>query len=137
MRLLIVGIAAMALSCSSSSSGGSGAGGAATFGSIYANVIKPNCTPCHAQLAGLKDGKLDMSAQDKAYANLVGVAAAGVSCTGKGTRVVAGNAAGSLLYQKVTGHPPCGDPMPQGLPSLSSDDTQLIQSWIQGGALNN
>jgi hypothetical protein len=144
MRALTVGVfvCIVASACSSSSSGttssssgGGDGGGGATFTQVY-GVIKAQCTPCHAQLAGVSEGKLDMSAQDKAYTNLVNVPGAGTQCNGKGTRVVAGKPDQSLLYLKVT-NPPCGDKMPQGLPALSKDQTDLISAWITAGAPNN
>jgi len=124
-----------------------------TFTNVYANVIGARCTGCHRPGAGgVNVGMLDMSTQAKAYANLVGVISAG---TGTGTsgvtcvsaavpRVAAGNAAGSLLFNKVSSklagvNPTCGSPMP--LPATAAPLTQaqvdLIASWIDGGALNN
>jgi hypothetical protein len=83
-------------------------------------------------------GKLDMSAQDKAYTNLVNVAAAGSECSGKGTRVVPGNADGSLLYLKVSADaPPCGGKMPLGLTPIPKTQADMIDAWIADGAKNN
>jgi hypothetical protein len=89
---------------------------------------------------GFVNGKLDLSSSTAAYANLVGVAAQGTACGTSGlTRVVAGHSAESLLYDKVlsktTATPaPCGTPMPENMPALSTADVALIQEWIDSGA---
>jgi hypothetical protein len=81
-----------------------------------------------------------MSTKDSAYSNLVGVQSVGVSCVTSGlTRVVAGNAAASLLFQKVRSKTlntatPCGDSMPDNTLTLSLADINTIQAWIDGGA---
>jgi mono/diheme cytochrome c family protein len=124
-----------------------------TFTNVYANVIGARCTGCHRPGAGgVTVGMLDMSTQAAAYANLVGVPSAG---TGAGTsgitcasiamaRVSAGNATGSLLYNKVASklagvNAACGSPMP--LPAsavaLTQAQVDLIAAWIGGGALND
>jgi hypothetical protein len=124
-----------------------------TFTNVYANVIGARCTGCHRPgSSGVNVGMLDMSTQAVAYTNLVGVPSAG---TGAGTsgitcasimmpRVSAGNATGSLLYNKVASKltavtPACGSPMP--LPATASALTQaqvdLIAAWIGAGALND
>ncbi len=120
---------------------GSDAGAAPTFADVYMNVIGCTCVPCHgppagATTGGFTNGKLDMSSSTAAYMNLVGVKATGSACGTKNlTRVVAGNAATSLLYNKVAGGTvPCGDPMPDGKPKLTADQVTLIKNWINGGA---
>jgi len=110
------------------------------FGPVYATVIGPRCLPCHATDVGAIDGQLDMSTEQQAYANLVGVMAAGASCAMLGfTRVVAGSAQASLLFGKVdfpltmTG-PPCGDTMPDDGTTLTQTEVTVIQNWIDDGA---
>ena len=124
-----------------------------TFTNVYANVISQRCTSCHRPGGGgVNVGMLDMSTQPVAYAALVGVTSAG---TGAGTsgvtcasaavpRVAANNAAGSLLFNKVSSKlagvmPLCGSPMPT--PATAAPLTQaqidLIAGWIDAGALNN
>jgi len=124
-----------------------------TFTNVYGNVIGARCTGCHRPGAsGVNVGMLDMSTQAAAYTNLVGVASAG---TGAGTsmitcasiampRVAAGNAAGSLLFNKVSSklagvNAACGSPMP--LPATAVPLTQaqvdLIGAWIGAGAMND
>ena len=124
-----------------------------TFTNVYANVISQRCVSCHRPGGGgVNVGMLDMSTQAAAYANLVGVTSAG---TGAGTsgvtcmmaalpRVLAGNAAGSLLFNKVNSKltatlPPCGSPMPTpaGAPALTQAQVDSIAGWIDGGALND
>jgi|HubBroStandDraft_1064217.scaffolds.fasta_scaffold276829_2 hypothetical protein len=84
---------------------------------------------------------LDMSTEPTAYANLVGVKAAGMGgCSASGlTRVVPGNAQMSLLFEKVDSkliqmNPPCGDPMPDDATTLDQAQVDRIQEWINGGA---
>jgi hypothetical protein len=124
---------------SSSSSGGSGDGGgsAATFTQVYSDIISKDCVSCHNPAGeGNTIGKLDMSTQSTAFTNLVGVAGAGAECSGMGTRVVAGDADMSLLYQKVT-NPTCGEKMPLGGTALTEDQADEIEGWINAGAMND
>jgi hypothetical protein len=112
-----------------------------TFTQIYTNTISNKCAPCHTTATGdgVNFGKLDMTSQSAAYMNLVNTAAAGVQCGGKGTRVVPGNADGSIMYLKISldDPSPCGNKMPDNLPPLSSDEVTGIESWINAGAPNN
>jgi hypothetical protein len=128
---------------SGSASGASGSAATLSFADVYANDIGCICVPCHAPPTGggYVNGKLDLSSSTAAYTNLVGVAAAGGACGTKNlTRVVAGNAATSLLYNKVNaklaGQPaaPCGAGMPDNATSLTSDQVTEIKNWINGGA---
>jgi hypothetical protein len=106
---------------------------------------------------------LDMSTPAKAYAGLVGVAAAGtgagasgVTCATLGVnqaadagdggpallRVAPGDPADSLLYEKVSSrlsgtNPPCGSGMPLVGAPLTQPQVDLVQAWIAGGAQNN
>jgi hypothetical protein len=129
--------------------GGGGTGGdpgATGFTQVYSTVISERCLPCHASggdagtNVGFIFGKLDMSTQQLAYANLVGVKAAGVSCVITGlTRVVPGSAQTSVLFGKVdaplTMNPtPCGDTMPDDGTNLTQAEVTLIQTWINDGA---
>ena len=124
-----------ATACGSQAQEGTGtdAGGAepkVTFTEAYSKVLA-SCTSCHAGFIGQIDG-LDMSTQATAYKNLVGVRASRCG----GTLVVPKNAAGSVLYQKVTS-PPCGSLMPQNAPPLSATQIGLLKDWIDEGALND
>jgi hypothetical protein len=51
--------------------------------------------------------------------------------------VVAGDAASSLLWNKVSGVDLCGQRMPLNRPPLLRDEIDAIQDWINAGALNN
>jgi hypothetical protein len=112
-----------------------------TFTQTYTTTITNKCSPCHTTATGdgVVFGHLDMTTQANAYANLVNVPAAGVNCSGKGTRVVPGNADMSVMYLKVSldDPSPCGNKMPDGLPPLSSDEADGIEAWINAGAKND
>jgi hypothetical protein len=112
---------------------------AATFTEVYSQIIGPICSGCHGDGTGASSGKLVMDTQADAYTALVGVAAAGAGCASSGeTRVVAGDSASSLIWQKVSmTKPPCGSQMPLGGTPLSSAEVQLIADWIDDGAQNN
>jgi hypothetical protein len=130
-----------------------------TFTNVYANIISQRCISCHQPgKGGVVTGMLDMSTFGKAYADLVGVPAAGVGagasgvmCASLGTpadggaallRVAPGDAADSLIYEKVSSklagtNPPCGSAMPLGGAALTQPQVDLIGAWIAGGALDN
>jgi hypothetical protein len=113
---------------------------AATWTDVYIEIVQPTCSGCHNP-AGVGDtsGKLDMSSQDTAYANLVDVPAGGSACAGKGTRVTPSNAQTSVMYLKIspTDPSPCGLKMPLGGVSLPQSQVDQIASWINAGAMNN
>jgi adhesin/invasin len=70
--------------------------------------------------------------------NIVGVASSATgSCPGR-TLVIAGNAASSLVYQKINWPAPCGGDMPTApSPQLSAAQLKIVRAWINNGALNN
>jgi hypothetical protein len=132
----------------------SAVGAPPTFTSVYRTIIESHCTGCHHPGgSGVTVGQLDMSAQDLAYADLVGVAAQGTGAGASGVtcasampplvRVVPGDAAASLLFNKVDAKlagttPLCGSPMPPGTaPALTEDEVFLIAAWIDAGARND
>jgi ABC-type transport system substrate-binding protein len=141
----ITGAALVALAsaaCSSSSSGsttptqGDGGTQSPTFTNVYTTILQPTCSSHHAP--GGDASFLNMSTQSAAYSNLVGVKASGPECASSGeTRVVAGNASESLLFQKVNANPKCGGQMPLDESPISSAQITLIENWINAGALNN
>jgi hypothetical protein len=106
------------------------------FGALYAEILAPTCTAptCH----GGDAGRLNMSTRALAYANLVGVAAAGPNCGLTDlVRVVPGDSAGSLLLTKLDiSAAPCGVPMPVG-GMLPSPDIARLAAWVDAGALDN
>lgn len=110
-----------------------------TFASLRANVFGPKCAaPCHSAID--PPGGLDLATDP--YAALVGVDAAGRFCRDLGlVRVVPGDAAASLAYQKIIAKregddPVCGEGMPQGSrPALSDEEIAAIEQWIAAGAM--
>ena len=121
---------------SSNTEGGADAGGATTFTQVY-SILSGRCLPCHATGAGKNTGKLDMSTKASAFNDLVGVAAASTGCVGKGTRVVAGHSATSLLIEKLRPSPVCGKQMPSGMLALGNAEIAQIAAWIDSGAPND
>jgi hypothetical protein len=118
------------------------AGLAPTFTNVYATIIGTVCKGCHTGGSGETDGKLLMDTQADAYTNLVGsgsgVPAAGSGCATSGEdRVVKGDSATSLLWQKVNGTQTCGSRMPLGEGDLTQAQIALIAAWINAGALDN
>jgi uncharacterized membrane protein len=126
-----------------------------TFTNVYATIIGQRCIGCHRPGGGgVTVGMLDMSTPAAAYANLVGVNAAGIGAGTSGVtcasvmpplvRVAPSSSATSLLFNKVhsklvAAPAPCGSPMP--LPataaSLTAAEVDLIAAWIDAGAMNN
>jgi hypothetical protein len=151
-RVLTSLVAALVAACSSANDGGPNGYGVidtpaqsdgntpSTWTEVYTGIIQPTCSGCHnpGGLGGTS-GKLDMSSQDTAYANLVNAPASGSACAGKGTRVTPSNAATSIMYQKVSpaDPAPCGSKMPFGGAALPQDEVDEIASWINAGAMNN
>ena len=143
--------------------GGMGAAGAGTGGMSVASgppsftrvwtevLVNKGCTSvfCHGMAMSTSSLQMDNSAL--AYANLVGVAAAGPKCGASGkVRVVAGDPDNSLMLDKLSHAPPsCGDTMPLGAkldpgcvslePSVcnTAAEIQLVHDWIANGALND
>jgi hypothetical protein len=132
------GVGSSSSGAGSSSGGGMGDGGAAmTFTQLYTSVIMPVCSTCHSGTnAGKVMGMLDMSTKAMAFTNLVGVAGAGSACAGKGTRVVAGKSAMSLLWEKLQPTVPCGMRMPR-TGTITPLQIAQVAAWIDAGALNN
>lgn len=138
--LAVVSVTATA--CGQASHGSDGP----SFGPVYDAVIVPRCLPCHSLADAQVDiggslGLLDFSDPSTAYAALVNVRAAGLSCKMTGLlRVAPGSASTSLLFLKVDafldgGAPlPCGDPMPDDGTVLTQADVDMLQGWINGGA---
>jgi hypothetical protein len=116
--------------------------GTPTFTAIYTDIITPNCLSCHAQPPPL-ESMLFMGTQADAYNNLVNVRAMGDACMGSSPdggspiRVIPGDAADSLLYQKVTYTQACGSGMPEDSDSLTPFQLLTIETWINQGAAND
>jgi hypothetical protein len=133
--------------CGSNANAGSGSSDpptpTVTFTEVYSSIISGSCTPCHAPGgAGSTTGRLDMSSEAAAYAGLQ-QSAAGVSCNTSGLkRVVPGDAAMSVLFEKVeSANPPCGSQMPYGCAGtgtcLTAAQVMEIENWINEGAKND
>jgi outer membrane protein assembly factor BamB len=121
---------------------GAGAGGEVRFTAVFNEVLSGCAGFCHG---GGALGMLDLSEELSAYEALVGIDAQGAdmvvgtakACLGSGVkRVVAGDAAASLLYQKLSATQACGTPMPPPPAELlAADKLDLVKRWIDGGAL--
>ncbi len=112
-----------------------------TFTHIYYDIITlagspVNCMPCHT--VGMSGG-LSMATRAVAYMNLINRASTSPGCSGLGrTRVIPGDSAHSLLWNKVSGVDLCGPRMPfMRPPFLSQADVDSIAAWIDAGALDN
>jgi hypothetical protein len=82
-------------------------------------------------------GNLSMSTAAVAYMQLVKASSNSMACMGK-TRVVPGDAAGSLLVQKLRGATTmCGGVMPVGAEEIPEADFKRITDWINAGACDN
>lgn len=115
--------------------------GAPSFTEVYLAVIRQRCSPCHTgsgeAATGITLGKLDMSTQAKAHANLVNVIAQGSECTTPWNyvRVSPGSLDKSILYEKIApGVQTCGAKMPLDRAPLSRAELVLIADWILAGA---
>lgn len=98
-------------------------------------LFQTKCAGCHV---GGSSGGLAMPDVDAAYTNLVGVAAAGASCSGMGNRVVASDSSTSILYSKLADATPvCGNRMPNGGPYLDAADIMMVKDWIDQGAVKS
>jgi hypothetical protein len=92
----------------------SGSGATATFSEVNTQIFQPLCVQCH----GSGGNSPDLSSYSAFATNT--------------TFVVPGDPATSLVYEMVQ-----SGSMPQGGPTLSTADLDLINEWITQGALNN
>ncbi|MES1207022.1 MAG: hypothetical protein ABUS79_13880 [Pseudomonadota bacterium] len=106
-------------------SGGSG-GAAATFTQVYKMILNvptsspSNCAGSTCHIPGSGQAHVKFDTQANAYQTLRSVA------------IIPGNATGSILYTNLaTGV------MPDNRPMISDALLQLVESWINAGALNN
>ena len=108
---------------------------APTLTTIQTQIFDPRCSGCHTDVGRNPAAGLILKS-GSAFFNLVGVAS---SNNPGATRVIAGNANGSYLVQKLEGATGIvGVRMPQnGPPYLSDAQVKLIRDWITAGALNN
>lgn len=92
----------------------------------FSQNIKPildraGCTSCHGGNGGLFVGSTAQIRQGGIH----------------GAAVIPGDAASSILAQKISATPPFGDRMPQGGPYLADSIQQVIRTWINQGAPDN
>jgi hypothetical protein len=129
----------------SGGAGGAGGCGTQSFAAIYQDIFASptymcNGPVCHGKMAGQTGsvGNLELITKEAAYADLVGVASDGVLCGGTATRVVPGDAAGSLLVQKLRAMTvQCGSVMPVSGAPITDPELMRITDWINAGACNN
>jgi hypothetical protein len=138
--------AVLMLSCSG---GGDKAGpadaapeaGAATYSAMWNDFLQGSCAQSFCHIGSLNTSGLHMDDPATAYMELVNQPASGPYCQGTGTRVVPGQPAMSILYQKIERPSPsmlCGAAMPgMGKPPLLDSDIARVKEWILLGAKNN
>ena len=108
---------------------------APTLTQIQTQIFDPGCTSCHTDLGRNPSSGLNLKS-GSSFANLVGVAS---SQQAGSVRVIAGNANGSYMIQKLEGAAGIvGSRMPRnGPPFLTVAQVKFIRDWITAGALNN
>lgn len=108
---------------------------AGTLSRIQTEILTPSCVSCHTDEGRTPAAGLNLRS-GAAFAALVGVASSGKPGA---VRVIAGNAAGSYLVQKLEGAADIvGLRMPRNQPPfLSEAQIALVRQWIQSGAPNN
>ncbi|MCC7535240.1 MAG: hypothetical protein IT379_03460 [Deltaproteobacteria bacterium] len=107
--------------------------GPGSWRTIYAEIVQPRCS-CH--LTGGGEGGLEMRDAARAHAALVEMMALTIPCNDR-TRVVPGDAANSVLYQKISGENLCGPRMPLSRDPLPQVEIDRIRTWIDEGARND
>jgi hypothetical protein len=95
--------------------GDTGGADATSFTEVWDEVIRGSCTGCHGGAGGLS-----MSDESTAYTNLMD------------GRVIAGDPAGSMLYDRIT-RTGAGRMPPSG--GLSVTQQNLVREWIEEGAI--
>jgi mono/diheme cytochrome c family protein len=102
---------------------------------IQQQILTPACTGCHSDEGRTPSSNLNLRS-GVAYSQLVGVPSLGKPGA---IRVIAGNASGSYLIQKLEGAADiAGARMPRnGPPFLTTEQVALIRQWITNGAPNN
>lgn len=113
-------------------------GGMVTGPISFANDIQPifsrSCVDCHTPGGFAANTGLFLT-EGTAFSRLVNVKS---SQNSNLTRVVPGDSAASLLFQKISSdRPPVGGRMPLFDDALSSDDIERIRLWIDEGAEEN
>ena len=103
----------------------------------FADNIQPiftaNCATSTCHVAGSATGAPMSLAAGVSVANLVGQPASGSA----GTRVIAGDSATSVLYNRITGTTAGARMPPAPAVLLPANEQNLIKVWIDMGAKNN
>jgi mono/diheme cytochrome c family protein len=108
---------------------------APTLTQIQTQVFDTACIACHTDVGRTPSSSLNLKS-GAAFSNLVSVSSVGLPGA---VRVIAGNANGSYLVQKLEGASNiAGLRMPRnGPPYLTDAQVKMIRDWIAAGALNN
>ena len=108
---------------------------APTLTQIQAQIFDPGCATCHTDVGRTPSAGLNLKA-GASFAQMVGVSSPALAGA---VRVIAGNANGSYLVQKLEGSANIvGLRMPRnGPPYLTDAQVKFIRDWITAGALNN
>jgi hypothetical protein len=119
------------------------AASAPTFTQVYEMMFprstNAHCSMCHGLPANdLSNGNLSIGpTQADAYAALVGKMSPMTSRCMPAPLVVPCKPDESLLLQKLTSTPPCGNQMPVGGAPFSEDQLDMVRGWIAAGAQDN
>ena len=132
---LLTALAAVACGSSSPAAPTPPAATAPTLAQIQTQIFDPGCISCHTDVGRTPSGGMNLKA-GTAFSSLVGVSSSRLAGA---VRVIAGNASGSYLVQKLEGTAGiAGSRMPlNGPPYLSDAQVKMIKDWITAGALNN
>jgi len=106
---------------------------AVSFATNVQPIFNARCISCHTRTGVANFLVLDIGA----FNNLVNRPTATSGNTG--TLVIPGDSSNSVLYERISknGLPANLLQMPLGGPFLSTDDQNLIKTWIDQGAKNN
>ena len=117
---------AMAAAGAGGAVGAAGAGGGSLAACDGFPIIQANCGggSCHGQGSNL--GTFAVSEEE--FRSYIGEE--GVVCAGSGVLVDPADPEGSVLVQKLSDEPPCGQPMPAGPDRLAPADIECIAAWM-------
>lgn len=113
-----------------------------TFSQIYETLFPPQtkaqCSFCHSLPPNqTSNGMLSMGdTKATAYAALVKKPSVSKDC-GAQLLVAPGDPEKSLFYTKLTTTSGCGGRMPLGGGALTTDQLEMVRSWIAAGAAND
>ena len=110
-----------------SGGGGGGGGSGYSYSPAVDAIVNNVCVACH-------DATGQGNLNSNTFANIASLTTTSASFGGK--FVIPGNAAGSVLYQKVLGTAASGARMPYGGPYLNPTQVAAIASWINGGCVS-